>query len=385
MHLGGQIEQHRHGLRGVEVIVHGCAEVDRRTSSPVNFSALGGSDRIQRTIQPAKCAASIVQVGVAEIEGAAVVGTQHQAAYGLAVVSLEHLSDGEEVAKRLGHLLVVDVEEAVVQPVAHKRPASGPFTLGDLVLVMRKLQVQSPAVDVEVLAQEGAAHGRALDMPPGAARTEGTVPPSVIRLISLCSLPQHEVQRVFLAISHRHTLASAQFVQGLARQATVARKPPHREVDISVRADVGQTSLTQGADHRQHLRHEVRRPGFVRRRFDTQGTDVLTHRGDHFIGELPYGDAALDRAPDDLVLDVGDVAHVGHPPAARTQPAIHHVERHHHARVAHVAEVVDRHAADIHPHMTGLDGAERLEAPRQGIVDVKAHARTVPTTPGRNS
>jgi hypothetical protein len=65
--------------------------------------------------------------------------------------------------------------------------------------------------------------------------------------------------------------------------------------------------------------------------------------------------SALNGAADDLVVDVGDVAHIGHAQAAGLEPALHHIKRHHHARMADVAQVVHRHAADIHAYMAGLD------------------------------
>jgi hypothetical protein len=82
------------------------------------------------------------------------VRAQHEEAQRLAVVGLQHVGDGEEVAQRLGHLLVVDVEEAVVHPHVDEAVAVGTLALRDLVLVVRELQVHAAAVDVEVLTQQ---------------------------------------------------------------------------------------------------------------------------------------------------------------------------------------------------------------------------------------
>jgi hypothetical protein len=105
--------------------------------------------RLQRGVQALERGARVFQQRVAEVERAAVVRAQHEEAHRLAVELLQHVGDGEEVAQALGHLLVVDVQEAVVHPGLHKGRAAGPFALRDLVLMVRELQVHAAAVDVE--------------------------------------------------------------------------------------------------------------------------------------------------------------------------------------------------------------------------------------------
>src|SRR5690606_36025137 len=61
--------------------------------------------------------------------------------------------------------------------------------------------------------------------------------------------------------------------------------------------------------------------------------------------------------------------------AAGFQPAPGDVESNVRARVADMAQVVDRDAADVHAHMAGLDRRERLEPARECVVDVQGHRR----------
>ena len=91
------------------------------------------------------------------------------------------------------------------------------------------------------------------------------------------------------------------------------------------------------------------------RRLYRQRPDILVHCSDHFAGELADRDRPFHRTLDDFVVNIGDVAHVAHLHAAGLEPALHHVESHHHPRVPDVAQVVDRHAADIHAHMARDD------------------------------
>ena len=144
-------------------------------------------------------------------------GAQHEKTQGLAIEALQHVADREEVAQALGHLLVVDVEKTVVQPVIDMAMPERALALGDLVLVMRELQVHAATVDVEALAQQRATHRRALDVPARAARAIVSVETGVTRLVGFGGLPEHKVQRVVLAAGHRDPLASAQLIDALAR------------------------------------------------------------------------------------------------------------------------------------------------------------------------
>ncbi|MNT43025.1 hypothetical protein D3C72_1794760 [compost metagenome] len=95
------------------------------------------------------------------------------------------------------------------------------------------------------------------------------------------------------------------------------------------------------------------------------------HVLDEARGQLADGLAVLGRAADDLVVDVGDVLHIRHLVAGGTQPAVHHVEHHHHASVANVTIVVHRHAAHIHADLAGFDWHEWLFLTRERVVDVQ--------------
>jgi hypothetical protein len=111
----------------------------------------------------------------------------------------------------------------------------------------------------------------------------------------------------------------------------------------------------------------------VRGAFDAERLGVLVQRVDHAVGQRADALAVLDGAADDLVVDVGDVAHVGHVEAAHLEPALNHVERDHRAGMAEVAVVVDRHAANVHAHLSGVQWGEFLQFTRQRVVDAQTH------------
>src|SRR5205814_10195560 len=72
-----------------------------------------------------------------------------------------------------------------------------------------------------------------------------------------------------------------------------------------------------------------------------------------------------------------------HVVARGPQVADDDVERHHHARVADVAAVVDRHAARVHPDLALFERNERDLLPGAGVVDPEAHRRNSRPRPAR--
>ena len=83
----------------------------------------------------------------------------------------EQFSNSDEVAQRLRHLLAFHLQESVVHPnIRHQRRVEGAARLRNLVLMVRKHEIDAAAVNVESLAQVLPAHRRALDVPAGATR-----------------------------------------------------------------------------------------------------------------------------------------------------------------------------------------------------------------------
>src|SRR5262245_53633015 len=66
---------------------------------------------------------------------------------------------------------------------------------------MREDQVLSTGVNIEGLAELFHAHGRALDVPTGAAFTPGCIPDSAHAAVFFaCGLPECEVARIFFPV-----------------------------------------------------------------------------------------------------------------------------------------------------------------------------------------
>ena len=286
--------------------------------------------------------------------------------------ALQDLLDREEVAERLRHLLVVDAHERVMHPVTDERQPGGALGLRDLVLVMRENEVLAAAMEIERLAEVLDAHRRALEVPAGASRPPRAFPE---RLARLRRFPEREVEGVALALVDLDARAGLQLVELALRELAVAGKRADGEIDVAVRR-IGEPFRDQLADHRDHLRQMLRRA-----RLDVGGDaaerrDVAMKGPDVALGERLRRDPLLVRALDDLVLDVGDVADEAHPLSREAQVANEHVEHHHRARMADVAAVVDRHAADVESHLAGAKRRQRLDLPGQRVVQLQRHQRS---------
>ena len=64
----------------------------------------------------------------------------------------EDFSDGENVAKRFGHLFLVDVDKAVMDPVPDKGFPGSCLGLSNLIFVVRENEIPSAPVDIQGLA-----------------------------------------------------------------------------------------------------------------------------------------------------------------------------------------------------------------------------------------
>ena len=136
------------------------------------------------------------------------------------------------------------------------------------------------------------------------------------------------------------------------------------------------------ADQFKHLRHIIGRARFMIGPLYAQRIGILVHEGDETVGQLTDALAVFIGPLDDLVVDIGNVTHIGQIEATGAQPALHHVEHHEHPRMPQMAVVVNSHAADVHADFARLDGNKILFFPRQGVIDFQ-HFRTRSVAPKR--
>ena len=266
----------------------------------------------------------------------------------------QHLFHREEISQGLGHLFGVDGEEAVVQPVAGKRLARGRLRLGQFVFMVGEDQVLAAAVQVEGFTQVVHAHGGALDMPARPSGSPGAVPG---RFPGLAGLPQHEIQGVFFVGVNLDPRPGFHVLDFLPRELAVSREAPHPEEDVAP-AGIGKTQVHQALDEVEDLGDMLRGLGLDLGRRYPQGGHVLLEGGDVALGHLFPGYALFLGPAQDLVVDVGKIAHPGDLETPAPQIAHQDLKGHTRAGMAQMDFIINRHPTGIEAHFSGGEGLE---------------------------
>ena len=117
-----------------------------------------GIHTVQCGIKPCQCAFGIIEMRIRIIERTPVMCADNEKTQDFRIIILQDITDGEEIAQRLGHLHIVHADKTIMHPVIDKRLPGSPFRLGNLILMMRELQVESTAMDIEMFPQQPAGH-----------------------------------------------------------------------------------------------------------------------------------------------------------------------------------------------------------------------------------
>ena len=207
-----------------------------------------------------------------------------------------------------------------------KRLAGHRLGLRRLALVVREHEVAAAAVDVDRLAELAQHQRRALDVPARPSRPPTRLPR---RLVGQRRLPQHEVERVplvrVLGLPPCSAASSSMRARSKPLTAPNAAKRRHAEVDRAARL-VGEAALERGADQRQDLGDGRRRPrlGVHRQQVEQAHLGVEAR---HLLGrQVEVVHAELPGLAQDVVVDVGDVAHAPRLVPGVLQAPLQHVE-----------------------------------------------------------
>ena len=237
--------------------------------------------------------------------------------------------------------------------------------------MVREDQILTAAVQVDGLAQMGAAHGAALDVPARAAHAVGAFP---CGFTGLCSLPDGKVSRVFLQVvvhlAAQLTVATLQIVQLQVAQLAVLRVALDAEVHIAVLGNVGMAGVDQVLHDVQNLLDVLGGAGLHGGLFAVQPGGVLEVLGLKALGHFLHGGALLLALLDELIVDIGDVGNVDHLVAPVFQIAAQGVEHDQRAGVADVDIVINGRAADVDTVLAGHLRYKFFLLSGQGVEDL---------------
>ena len=173
-------------------------------------------------------------------------------------------------------------------------------------------------MNVEVLAQLFAVHRRTFNVP---ART-AVAPRGWPAWFTLFRhLPQHEVHRVALHINHVNAGTGLELIQILTGKRTVGWVRRHGEHHVAVVGNVRMSADDQLFGDLDDFVNMVGRARLAVRTQNIQGVEVFVHLSDHAIHQRDKAFAVFIGALDDLIVDVGDVAHVFQLVPQKTQVA----------------------------------------------------------------
>ena len=266
---------------------------------------------------------------------------------------------------------------------------------------MGEAQVQSAAVDVEHAVQIPVAHGRAFDVPAGAAHAERRRPARVLRVGGLRRLPQREIARIVLvggcvggvdrivlvvagrihgrahAVSHGGGLVGLGGTLLLMGQLAVMRPARHVEIHVAGRLAirvinyVAVTVVDDAADQVDHVDHVPGRAGLIRRRQHAKCVIRLRELPLVEVRARPPLLACRGRLVEDFVVDIGHVAHERDLISQPQHPSPHHIERDGRSDMADVRGALHGGAAHVDPHLAGLDRGETRDRVRSRVIQLQ--------------
>ena len=272
-------------------------------------------------------------------------------------------------------------------------------------LALRRIAAGKPRL--EGLDQMLPRHGRALDVPAGAARGRDAGGRGPGRIRRSRGFPEHEVHRVALVGRHVHAGAGEQLVEGALREGAIFRDVRqvlhcrNREEHVLL-GHIGRPARDQPLDDHAHLVDMLGRPGLDEARGLARLVHVLRHEhaqrpdvgvelllclaGD-FADRLVVGQAGVipGGAGVNLVVYIRDIAHIRYGSVAvdMSQQTEEKVEDDDRAGVADVGVVVNGGSADVEAHVLRVDRVKNLLRPGQRVVEPKLDRHETKSLSGR--
>ena len=313
---------------------------------------------------PLEAALGVLQVLVRKIDRAPVVCEKEIEPYQHRIVFGEDVPEGEEIAERLAHLLLIDVNESVVYPVFCERLPGGAFRLRDLVLVMREYQIKPSAVYVKSIAKVFGRHRGTLDVPAGPALSPRRIPAG---FALFCGFPKREIKRSFFALINGNTRSFLHVVELPPGELAVVFELGDLKINVAV-DHICKTAFNELFDNAYHVSNVFGGFRIVHRSFYVKPVHHLEIAVYVLLCQLGYWHLRVVRLLNDLIVYIGDVLDVIDRIAGVREVPVKDVERDVRPAVAQMGLVVRRDAAYVHVDLLPVQRHKDLIFPRQRVV-----------------
>ncbi len=223
-------------------------------------------------------------------------------------------------------------------------------------------------MDVDLFAQDGQVHGRALDVPAGPALAPGRVPG---RFAWFGGFPDGKVHRVFFFFFDLDARPGLHILDLAARKLAVIGVFGDAEIDVPVFGRVGEALVDQPLDHGLDLVHRLGGTRVGGGRQHVQVFQVLAVGLDVAFGQRLRIHALLVGPVDDLIVHIREVHDVTHVVAAVFQVAPDHVEDDRRHGVPDVRVGIDGRTAHVHLDHVRFERLEFFFFMGKGVIDAQ--------------
>ena len=270
----------------------------------------------------------------------------------LIAVFFRNISYGEEIAERLRHLNIVNVDISVVHPIICERHAVAALALSDLILMVREDEILTAAMNVDRIAEETSYHRRTFDMPARSAMSPRGLP---VRLARLCALPESEVHRLFFDLADHNSCAGFKILKRLMRKLAVLVEFGGAEINIAVNG-IGVALVDKGGNYVDYLVNILRCLGVNGCLAHIHSLDIFPVFLNVFFADLLIGQFFLVGTFNYLVVNIREVLNKSDVISdifKKTAQNIEHAER---SCVADMNKIIHRRTAGIDLNLALLHG-----------------------------
>ncbi|RIK33046.1 MAG: hypothetical protein DCC52_04170 [Chloroflexi bacterium] len=285
-------------------------------------------------------------------------------------IARQRVGNMHQAAEMARHFFLArQMQQRIVHPIARKFFARKRFGLRDFVFVMRKHDVKTAAMQINLFAVLFQIHRGTFNVPAGATRPPRRIPRGFARF---GRFPQRKIHRVFFALVHRNARARFHFVERTMIQLAVIGIGAHAKINVAVHR-VRHALFNQPARHFDNGGNRFGRARINVGALDIERVHFAQETRHVFFRQRLNRRIFLFRGFDDAVFNVGKILNVLDDITAKFQIAFERIKNNVRQRVTDMRGPIQVGSADIQRHMRRLARHKFLFLARERVVKIKRH------------